>query len=85
MSQVQVYQIQSCMFSNNNDIDNISVTKQSFYKAICTCKAMGVLNAKLMMLSNYIKMRVGVGCHGNKVLTAKNHTKHYYSTKKYMY
>ena len=59
--------------------------KQGFYKAMCTCIAMGVLNAKLIMPSNDKEVRVGVCCHGNKVFTAKSHTMHYCCPKRPMY
>ena len=47
--------------------------KQGFYKAMCTCIAMGVLNPKLNMSSNDKKMRVEVCCHSNKLFTAESH------------
>ena len=48
-----MYQNQSCMSSNNNDIDNISVANEKgFYKAMCICIAIGALNAKFIMSSN---------------------------------
>ena len=56
--------------------------KQGFYKAMCTCIAMGVLNPKLTMSSNDKKMRLEVCCHGNKFFTAKSHTMHYYCPKR---
>ena len=59
--------------------------KQGFYKAICTCTAMGLLNAKFIMTSNDKKMRVEVCCHGKKVLTEKSHTMHYYCSKRHKY
>ena len=87
-----MYQIQSCMSSHNNDINitmiltmSLLPMKQGFYKAMCTCIVMGVLNAKLIMSSNGKKVRAGICCHGNEVFTAKSHTMHYYCLKKYMY
>ena len=59
--------------------------KQSFYKAMCTCIDMGVLNAKLIMSSNDKKVRVRICYHANKVFTAKSHTMHYYCHKRHMY
>ena len=59
--------------------------KQGFHKAMCTCIAMGPLNAMLIMFSNDKKMKIRVCCHGNKVFTVKNHTRHYYCPKRHMY
>ena len=56
--------------------------KQGFYKAMCTCIAMGVLNAKLIVLK---RQKEGRGLlPWQQGLQAKSHTMHYYCPKRCM-